>query len=231
MIWPLSSTQSDMNAIAVGRTDERDKPSAKCHETARRMLQTGLCASHVTFMCQVCNEIARGYHFGAFTCEGCKSFFGRTCKPSKSDSERRGEHGSGPLLSKIKLQCKSGGNCNVQGRNRTSCKFCRFNKCIAVGMAPQNSRYGRRSKYFKVSSVLDAQEKARISNPPAPAPPSLQLAKPVPLPFWSLPIWISQDAVLKQQSFSVNDSDPVKTEDEILPQTEPLDLSLKKTSV
>uniref|UniRef100_A0A9J2P569 Nuclear receptor domain-containing protein n=1 Tax=Ascaris lumbricoides TaxID=6252 RepID=A0A9J2P569_ASCLU len=186
----------------------------------------------VTFMCQVCNEIARGYHFGAFTCEGCKSFFGRTCKPSKGDGERRGEQhdGGGPLLSKIKLQCKNGGNCNVQGRNRTSCKFCRFNKCIAVGMAPQNSRYGRRSKYFKVSSVLDAQEKARLSNPPEQTQPPLQLAKPVPLPFWSLPIWISQDAFFKQQSFSMRDPD-AESEAQILPQTEPLDLSLKKASV
>ncbi|TRY76660.1 hypothetical protein TCAL_12877, partial [Tigriopus californicus] len=30
-------------------------------------------------LCRVCHEPAAGYHFGAFTCEGCKSFFGRTC--------------------------------------------------------------------------------------------------------------------------------------------------------
>jgi hypothetical protein len=29
--------------------------------------------------CRVCEEPAAGFHFGAFTCEGCKSFFGRTC--------------------------------------------------------------------------------------------------------------------------------------------------------
>ena len=29
--------------------------------------------------CKVCGEPAAGFHFGAFTCEGCKSFFGRTC--------------------------------------------------------------------------------------------------------------------------------------------------------
>ena len=30
-------------------------------------------------LCRVCDEKAAGFHFGAFTCEGCKSFFGRTC--------------------------------------------------------------------------------------------------------------------------------------------------------
>jgi hypothetical protein len=29
--------------------------------------------------CRVCDEPAAGFHFGAFTCEGCKSFFGRSC--------------------------------------------------------------------------------------------------------------------------------------------------------
>jgi len=30
-------------------------------------------------LCRVCDEKAAGFHFGAFTCEGCKSFFGRFC--------------------------------------------------------------------------------------------------------------------------------------------------------
>ncbi|KAM3722229.1 Knirps-related protein [Dirofilaria immitis] len=152
-------------------------------------------ATQVTFLCQVCNELARGYHFGAFTCEGCKSFFGRTCKPSKGTAID-GNNDNRMLNTKMKLFCKNGGKCNVQGRNRTSCKLCRFNKCIEVGMAPQNSRYGRRSKYFKVSSLLKAQERARFcddyqsSNPVDSS--SAQLIKPVvPAPVWTFPIWLS----------------------------------------
>ncbi|CAB4059692.1 NR0AN [Lepeophtheirus salmonis] len=37
-------------------------------------------------ICRVCDEPAAGYHFGAFTCEGCKSFFGRTCGKSNLNS-------------------------------------------------------------------------------------------------------------------------------------------------
>uniref|UniRef100_A0AC35U064 Nuclear receptor domain-containing protein n=1 Tax=Rhabditophanes sp. KR3021 TaxID=114890 RepID=A0AC35U064_9BILA len=49
-----------------------------------------------TFVCQVCEEPARGFHFGAFTCEGCK------------------------------------------GKNRTSCKACRYTACLDAGMSPQS---------------------------------------------------------------------------------------------
>ncbi|MFH4980708.1 hypothetical protein AB6A40_007417 [Gnathostoma spinigerum] len=104
----------------------------------RSMTVTSKSVSKITFQCQVCNEVARGYHFGAFTCEGCKSFFGRTCKPMKSNGERKGNGTMTSPIARVNLHCKNGGKCNVQGRNRTSCKFCRFNKCIEVGMAPQS---------------------------------------------------------------------------------------------
>ncbi|CAI4222521.1 unnamed protein product [Auanema sp. JU1783] len=87
------------------------------------------------FKCAVCDEPARGFHFGAFTCEGCKSFFGRTTMKKASE----------------KFECKNNGQCDVKGSNRTSCKFCRFRTCLDVGMSPTNSRFGRRSKYFKIS--------------------------------------------------------------------------------
>ncbi|VDK44833.1 unnamed protein product [Anisakis simplex] len=187
-----------------------------------------------------------------------QSFFGRTCKPSKNDGERHGEHGGAALLSKIKLQCKNGGNCNVQAmlsspKDEGTLKFTSDERLSlsssllwfsaepsltralndtssSLSDAASYSRYGRRSKYFKVSSVLDAQEKAGISNATPQTSPPLPLAKPVPLPFWSLPVWICQDALIKQQFLSAIDSDVTDNENHVLPQTEPLDLSLKKTS-
>ncbi|CAJ0960603.1 unnamed protein product, partial [Mesorhabditis belari] len=89
------------------------------------------------FECAVCGASAKGFHFGAFTCEGCKSFFGRAS-----------------LRKERALFCRLGGACNVQGENRTACKACRYEKCLRVGMSPMNSRFGRRSKYFKVSAAL-----------------------------------------------------------------------------
>ncbi|CAJ0566928.1 unnamed protein product, partial [Mesorhabditis spiculigera] len=94
-------------------------------------------SNQACFECAVCGASAKGFHFGAFTCEGCKSFFGRTS-----------------LRKERPLMCRAGGSCDVQGENRTACKACRYEKCLRAGMSPMNSRFGRRSKYFKVSAAL-----------------------------------------------------------------------------
>jgi len=102
--------------------------------------------------CKVCSEPAAGFHFGAFTCEGCKSFFGRTYNN----------------LSQIH-ECKNGGNCVINKQNRTSCKACRLKKCLVVGMSKSGSRYGRRSNWFKIHCALQdqaavADEQSSIAN-------------------------------------------------------------------
>ncbi|XP_012239550.1 nuclear hormone receptor family member nhr-25-like isoform X1 [Bombus vosnesenskii] len=91
-------------------------------------------------LCRVCGEPAAGFHFGAFTCEGCKSFFGRTYNNLGSISE-----------------CKNGGVCVINKKNRTACKACRLRKCLMVGMSKSGSRYGRRSNWFKIHCLLQEQ--------------------------------------------------------------------------
>uniref|UniRef100_A0A0K0EEN0 Nuclear receptor domain-containing protein n=1 Tax=Strongyloides stercoralis TaxID=6248 RepID=A0A0K0EEN0_STRER len=116
--------------------------------------------------CAVCDYPARGYHFGAFTCEGCKSFFGRTCKPESSSLLLKtplNEENLNKCVEMIPLKCKNNFNCNIKGKNRTLCKACRYKTCLKVGMAPQNSRYGRRSRYFKISAILDSNDQIKES--------------------------------------------------------------------
>ncbi|CAG5102610.1 Similar to eg: Protein embryonic gonad (Drosophila melanogaster) [Cotesia congregata] len=91
--------------------------------------------------CKVCGEPAAGFHFGAFTCEGCKSFFGRSYNNLNSISE-----------------CKNGGECVINKKNRTACKACRLRKCLLVGMSKSGSRYGRRSNWFKIHCLLQEQQ-------------------------------------------------------------------------
>lgn len=90
--------------------------------------------------CRVCGEAAAGYHFGAFTCEGCKSFFGRTYNNRSSIGE-----------------CKNNNSCIINKKNRTSCKSCRLKRCFTVGMSKSGSRYGRRSNWFKIHCLLQDQ--------------------------------------------------------------------------
>lgn len=91
-------------------------------------------------MCKVCGEPAAGYHFGAFTCEGCKSFFGRTYNNLSALGE-----------------CKNNGQCVINKKNRTACKSCRLKKCLMVGMSKSGSRYGRRSNWFKIHCLIQDQ--------------------------------------------------------------------------
>ncbi|XP_026804080.1 nuclear receptor subfamily 1 group D member 2-like isoform X2 [Rhopalosiphum maidis] len=144
--------------------------------------------------CKVCEEQAAGFHFGAFTCEGCKSFFGRA-------------HANPATV--VSAKCKSGDDrCVIDKKNRTSCKACRLKKCLAVGMSKSGSRYGRRSNWFKVHCLLREQrllpgdhdnnrfDKGDVSTPPPPPPllPRLQrprislLSLPVPLQQWAPPL-------------------------------------------
>merc|ERR1719264_290355 len=97
----------------------------------------------VNQLCRVCDEPAAGFHFGAFTCEGCKSFFGRTCKNHY--------------------------RCVVDKKNRTACKACRLRKCLMVGMSKSGCRYGRRSNWFKIHCLMQKNApRLPVSLPPSP---------------------------------------------------------------
>lgn len=100
-------------------------------------------------LCKVCSEPAAGYHFGAFTCEGCKSFFGRTYNNLTALGD-----------------CKNNNQCVINKKNRTSCKSCRLKKCLRVGMSKSGSRYGRRSNWFKIHCLIQDQTEinGRISD-------------------------------------------------------------------
>ncbi|PNF18666.1 hypothetical protein B7P43_G05023 [Cryptotermes secundus] len=118
-------------------------------------------------LCRVCGEPAAGFHFGAFTCEGCKSFFGRTYNNTSSISE-----------------CKNNGECVINKKNRTSCKACRLRKCLMVGMSKSGSRYGRRSNWFKIHCLLQEQQQQQQqagNNPALREPLNTKNSKMLPL--------------------------------------------------
>ncbi|CAH1400207.1 unnamed protein product [Nezara viridula] len=127
-------------------------------------------------LCRVCGEPAAGFHFGAFTCEGCKSFFGRTYNNLGSISE-----------------CKNNGECVINKKNRTSCKACRLRKCLLVGMSKSGSRYGRRSNWFKIHCLLQEQgasskwEEDNNNSVKEMKSPMWRLPLPPPLPLFGFP--------------------------------------------
>uniref|UniRef100_A0A3B4BIK6 Peroxisome proliferator-activated receptor alpha n=1 Tax=Periophthalmus magnuspinnatus TaxID=409849 RepID=A0A3B4BIK6_9GOBI len=94
--------------------------------------------------CRVCSDKASGFHYGVHACEGCKGFFRRTIR--------------------LKLEYdKCELNCKIQKKNRNKCQFCRFNKCLSVGMSHNAIRFGRmpqaeKLKLRAVCKVLQKEE-------------------------------------------------------------------------
>lgn len=70
-------------------------------------------------LCAVCGDNAACQHYGVRTCEGCKGFFKRTVQKGS------------------KYVCLADRNCPVDKRRRNRCQFCRFQKCLTVGMVKE----------------------------------------------------------------------------------------------
>ncbi|XP_077994351.1 putative nuclear hormone receptor HR3 [Glandiceps talaboti] len=77
-------------------------------------------------LCQVCSDKSSGFHYGVLACEGCKGFFRRSSKSGKEYSCRHGN-----------------GQCMIGRVNRNRCQFCRYKKCLEVGMSREAVRVGR----------------------------------------------------------------------------------------
>ncbi|KAJ8300184.1 hypothetical protein KUTeg_021703 [Tegillarca granosa] len=67
-------------------------------------------------VCAICKDRATGLHYGIITCEGCKGFFKRT------------------VQNKRIYTCVSKGDCEINKMQRNRCQFCRFKKCLEMGM-------------------------------------------------------------------------------------------------
>ncbi|XP_072521758.1 probable nuclear hormone receptor HR38 [Salminus brasiliensis] len=100
--------------------------------------------------CAVCGDNASCQHYGVRTCEGCKGFFKRTVQKN------------------AKYVCLANKDCPVDKRRRNRCQFCRFQKCLAVGMVKEvvrtDSLKGRRGRLpSKPKNVPDSAQPVNIT--------------------------------------------------------------------
>ncbi|XP_036104271.1 peroxisome proliferator-activated receptor delta [Molossus molossus] len=84
----------------------------------------GASSGSLNMECRVCGDKASGFHYGVHACEGCKGFFRRTMR-MKLEYEK----------------CER--SCKIQKKNRNKCQYCRFQKCLALGMSHNAIRFGR----------------------------------------------------------------------------------------
>ncbi|XP_061571512.1 nuclear receptor subfamily 4 group A member 2-like [Cololabis saira] len=129
-----------------------------CSGAGRALVAEGLCA--------VCGDNAACQHYGVRTCEGCKGFFKRTVQKN------------------AKYVCLAAKSCPVDKRRRNRCQYCRFQKCLAVGMVKEVVRTdglkGRRGRLpskpksppdpsLPGTALLSALVRAHVESNPAPS--------------------------------------------------------------
>ncbi|XP_015198264.1 peroxisome proliferator-activated receptor delta b isoform X2 [Lepisosteus oculatus] len=117
------ATSPDSPAPSSSYTDLSQTSSPSLSDQLRLGREDGP-GSGINVECRICGDKASGFHYGVHACEGCKGFFRRTIR-MKLEYER----------------CER--SCKIQKKSRNKCQYCRFQKCLALGMSHDAIRYGR----------------------------------------------------------------------------------------
>ncbi|XP_051948551.1 retinoic acid receptor RXR-beta-A isoform X2 [Xyrauchen texanus] len=108
----INSTVSMSGLHAVSSSDDVKPPFGlkplSAHSPGPMVSQKRLCA--------ICGDRSSGKHYGVYSCEGCKGFFKRTVRKDLS------------------YTCRDNKDCLVDKRQRNRCQYCRYQKCLAMGM-------------------------------------------------------------------------------------------------
>ncbi|CAJ0608939.1 unnamed protein product [Cylicocyclus nassatus] len=118
--------------------------------------------------CAVCEMPSSGLHFGVSCCRACAAFFRRT------------------LSLRLKYKCRFSGSCEVTQKKRYSCRHCRFEKCVRVGMRKEMVQMAN------VSNVPDPYDGAKPSSSNPGSNASYSSCSP-PEPVYRIPAIVRND--------------------------------------
>lgn len=180
------SADGSFSPQSFQRTQSQEMPSSTVEEKRKPRNQGAVHDMKMAGQtCQICDDAASGFHYGVWSCEGCKAFFKRSLQ--------------GP----VDYVCPATQNCTIDRQRRKSCQACRLNKCIQMGMSRGNCRREREPKAGKMSRKKKGEDgqgtnaplKIRIKEendvPAVSTPPSAPEAAPAaPDPMPSNPVAI-----------------------------------------
>ncbi|XP_029452418.1 estrogen receptor [Rhinatrema bivittatum] len=109
---PSSETRRQGGRERISTASEKGSPSMESTKETR--------------YCAVCSDYASGYHYGVWSCEGCKAFFKRSIQGHND------------------YMCPATNQCTIDKNRRKSCQACRLRKCYEVGMMKGGIRKDRR---------------------------------------------------------------------------------------
>ncbi|KAL4629593.1 retinoic acid receptor RXR-beta isoform X6 [Arapaima gigas] len=139
----INSTVSMSGLHAVSSSDDVKPPFGlkpmSTHSSGPMLSQKRLCA--------ICGDRSSGKHYGVYSCEGCKGFFKRTVRKDLS------------------YTCRDNKDCLVDKRQRNRCQYCRYQKCLAMGMkreAVQEERQRNKDRDGEVESTSAVNEEMPV---------------------------------------------------------------------
>ncbi|XP_036384428.1 retinoic acid receptor RXR-alpha-A-like isoform X1 [Megalops cyprinoides] len=105
---------SPMNSVS---SSEDIKPPLGLNGVMKAPAQpSGAPLSLTKHICAICGDRSSGKHYGVYSCEGCKGFFKRTVRKD------------------LTYTCRDNKDCVIDKRQRNRCQYCRYQKCLAMGM-------------------------------------------------------------------------------------------------
>nr|XP_020670473.1 retinoic acid receptor RXR-gamma isoform X1 [Pogona vitticeps] len=102
-----------MNSVS---SSEDIKPLSGLQETGAVNYGSTNPGSMTKHSCAICGDRSSGKHYGVYSCEGCKGFFKRTIRKD------------------LFYTCRDNKDCLIDKRQRNRCQYCRYQKCLAMGM-------------------------------------------------------------------------------------------------
>uniref|UniRef100_A0A914IC56 Nuclear receptor domain-containing protein n=1 Tax=Globodera rostochiensis TaxID=31243 RepID=A0A914IC56_GLORO len=88
--------------------------------------------------CAVCADSIQCYNFGAPSCQACTGFFRNSVRQKKI------------------YKCRFQQQCYIEKGSRTSCRSCRFKKCMKVGMKKERVKKTKKSpQHFPNQEIVD----------------------------------------------------------------------------
>ncbi|XP_029938589.1 retinoic acid receptor RXR-gamma-B isoform X1 [Salarias fasciatus] len=111
---PLGSPQ--MNSMNSVSSSEDIKPPPGLQSLGNINYQCTSPGGMSKHICAICGDRSSGKHYGVYSCEGCKGFFKRTVRKD------------------LTYTCRDNKECLIDKRQRNRCQYCRYQKCLAMGM-------------------------------------------------------------------------------------------------
>ncbi|XP_066255395.1 retinoic acid receptor RXR-alpha-B isoform X1 [Euwallacea similis] len=98
-------------------------------------------------LCSICGDRASGKHYGVYSCEGCKGFFKRTVRKDLSYACREEKH------------------CTIDKRQRNRCQYCRYQKCLDMGMKREAVQEERQRTKDRDTSEVESTSNLQVDMP------------------------------------------------------------------